>query len=286
MSSALANTDRPDSAAPLDDRPLTACIVDDEDLARRGIRKRLAEMDRVTVVAECSSGREAVDTISSVQPDLVFLDVQMPGLDGFDVVEAIGADAMPVVIFVTAYDRHALRAFQVHALDYLLKPIDPDRFEEAVARARAHVEQQATSTLGDRLSDVLRAVAADALHPDDENEGADDGPVDHFVVKSAGRIQVVRTPTIRWVEAAGDYVRLHTGADRPPLLRETMTAMERKLGPSFLRIHRSTIVNTDCLRELRPCGNGDYVVFLDNDTRLKLSRSYRDAVADFFDGAI
>jgi two-component system LytT family response regulator len=263
------------------DRPLTACIVDDEELARRGIRSRLASRTDLEIVAECTSGREAVDAIAEHAPDLVFLDVQMPGLDGFDVIDAVGPKRMPVVIFVTAYDEHALRAFDVHALDYLLKPIDEERLHEAIDRARDRVTQQHNSQLGDRLTSLLDAVTAGEL----ADEG-DDGITERFVIKTGGRITFVDASAVHWVEAAGDYVRLHT-SEKVHLLRETMGGMEDRLDPDrFLRIHRSTIINTEQLKELRPYGNSEYIVVLADGTELKLSRTYRDTLDDFFDGAL
>jgi len=264
-----------------DERSITACIVDDEELARRGVRSRLATRDDVRVVAECASGREAVDAIAEYGPDLVFLDVQMPGLDGFDVIEEIGPEQMPVVIFVTAYDEHALRAFDVHALDYLLKPIDEERLHEAIDRAKTQLDQRRSSTLGDRLDALLDAVASG-----ERTEAEAVGITERFVIKTGGRITFVEADAIDWVEAAGDYVRLHT-SEKVHLLRETMGGMEERLDPDrFLRIHRSTIINTERLTELRPYGNSEYIVVLDDGTELKLSRTYRDALDDFFDGAL
>ena len=263
-------------------RPLTACIVDDEELARRGIRSRLAGRTDLEIVAECTSGRDAVDAIAEHAPDLVFLDVQMPGLDGFDVIDAVGPEQMPVVIFVTAYDEHALRAFDVHALDYLLKPIDKERLHEAIDRARSRVMQQHNSQLGDRLTSLLDAVTAGEL----ADEGASGDITERFVIKTGGRITFVDADAVHWVEAAGDYVRLHA-SEKVHLLRETMGGMEDRLDPErFLRIHRSTIINTEQLKELRPYGNSEYIVVLEDGTELKLSRTYRDALDDFFDGAL
>jgi two-component system LytT family response regulator len=265
------------------DRPLTACIVDDEELARRGVRSRLASHDDIEVLAECKSGRGAVAAIRSREVDLVFLDVQMPGLDGFDVIQKVGPDAMPVTIFVTAYDEYALRAFDVHALDYLLKPLEEERFAEALGHARERLSEQEAGQFGERL-------AAFVSDLDDANDGAPAPgatPTDRFVVKSGGRVRFVAAADIEWVEAAGDYVRLHT-AETTHLLRKTMKQMEQDLDPSqFLRIHRSTIVNVDCLQEMRPYGsNNEYVAVLTDGTERKMSRTYRDAVDDFFDGAL
>ena len=261
------------------DRSITACIVDDEELARRGIRSRLEDCAGLQIVAECASGREAVEAIAEYTPDLVFLDVQMPGLDGFDVIDAVGPEQMPVVIFVTAYDEHALRAFDVHALDYLLKPIDEERLHDAIDRARDRLMQQQNSQLGDRLAALLDGVSSGEI---DETKSS----TERFVIKTGGRVTFVDADAIDWVEAAGDYVRLHT-SEKVHLLRETMSGMEERLDPDrFLRIHRSTIVNTERLKELRPYGNSEYIVVLDDGTELKLSRTYRDALDDFFDGAL
>ena len=262
-------------------RSLSACIVDDEELARRGIRSRLSHHDDVDVVAECESGREAVEAIRSGDFDLVFLDVQMPGLDGFDVIDEVGVKAMPVVIFVTAYNEHALRAFDVHALDYLLKPLDEERFAEALDHARARIAEQHAGEFENKLARLLSGL------DDNEQSESADVPNERFVVKSGGRVQFVKAEDIQWVEAAGDYVQLHT-ADKKHLLRKTMKEMEAALDDDqFLRIHRSTIVNVDCLQEMRPHGsNTEYTVVLEDGTERKLSRTYRDEVDDFFDGAL
>ena len=262
------------------DRLLSACIVDDEELARRGIRTRLSSHEDITVEVECESGREAVNAIQNNDLDLVFLDVQMPGLDGFDVIEKVGTSAMPVVIFVTAYDEHALRAFDVHALDYLLKPLDEERFTEALDRARARIADREAGQFEARLADLLSSFGENEESAPAEEQTC----TDRFVVKSGGRVQFVKTEEIEWVEAAGDYVQLHT-TEKKHLLRKTMKEMEEALpGKQFLRIHRSTIVNVDCLREMRPHGsNGEYIAVLSDGTERKLSRTYRDEVDAFFD---
>jgi two-component system LytT family response regulator len=261
-------------------RTLSVCIVDDEELARRGIRSRLSSYDDIDVVAECASGREAVDVVQTRDLDLVFLDVQMPGLDGFDVIDTVGLDAMPVVIFVTAYDEHALRAFQVHALDYLLKPLDEERFAEALGHARARIAEQNAGQFEDRLADILAALREESPTPENSS-------TDRFVAKTGGRVRFVKAEEIQWVEAAGDYVKLHTDATMH-LIRKTMKEMEVALdGDQFLHIHRSTIVNVDFVREMRPYGaNNEYTVILEDGTTRRLSRTYRDAVDAFFDGAL
>jgi two-component system, LytTR family, response regulator len=248
--------------------PTRVLIADDEPLARERLRTLLQDEPGMEIVGEAGDGLRAAESILALTPDIVFLDVQMPGADGFDVIEAVGADRMPCVIFVTAFDRYALRAFDVHALDYLLKPFDRERFRQSVARAR----QQMTRTNG---GDVERRIAAlmDDLRPAKQK-------TDRFVVKSGGRIFFVRTSEIDWIEAAGNYVKLHVGADTH-LIRETMNAVEGRLSPeAFVRIHRCHIVNIEQVRELQPWFNGEYVVFLKSGTRLTLSRGYRERLQD------
>jgi two-component system LytT family response regulator len=257
---------------------LRVLIVDDEPLARRGIRARLSRADDVEVVGECANGREAVRAIGDLAPDVVFLDVQMPGLDGFGVVEAVGA-AMPVTVFVTAFDEHALRAFEAEALDYLLKPIHDDHFARALDRARRRVAERRESALGRRVSAALADVAANPEEAPPEERPAPDA---RFLVDRGGRVAVVPADEVDWVEAAGDYVSLYVGRDAY-LLRETMARMEERLDPErFVRIHRSTIVNVERIRELRPRLNREYVVVLQGGKELKLSRSYRDRFAAVF----
>ena len=255
-------------------------IVDDEPLARRGIRARLAAADDIEVVGECAGGREAIRVIRELGPDLVFLDVQMPGVDGFGVIEAVGGAEMPVVVFVTAYDQHAIHAFEAQALDYLLKPIDDERFERALERARRRIGEHRESALGRRLAAVLaepRALAA----PQRRERSAS-----RFLVKKGGKVIVVATEEVDWIEAAGDYVRLHVGRETH-LLRETMSAMEEHLDPHrFVRIHRSTIVNVERIRELLPHFNREYLVVLRDGTELKLSRGYRDRLDPILGGAL
>jgi two-component system LytT family response regulator len=252
-------------------------IVDDEELARRGIRTRLQRSGDVEIVAECSNGREAIEAIGRASPDLVFLDVQMPGKTGFDVVEAIGWDAFPHVIFVTAHDRYALRAFEVNALDYLLKPIDDERFDIAFKRARESLTRDRDSDFGRRLA----AVIGDATPGRD---GLAASRPDRIVVRSGGRVVFVKISEIDWVEAAGDYVTLHVGK-KSWLLRETISEIERKLEPNgFTRIHRSTVVNLERVGEMRALDNGEYRVLLRDGTELKLSRSYRHALQRLIDG--
>jgi two-component system, LytTR family, response regulator len=232
---------------------LTAVVADDEPLGRRGITARLARSDRVRVVAECGDGRAAVDAVRRFAPDLLFLDIRMPDLDGFEVVDALPKARRPHVVFVTAHDRHAVEAFRVRALDYLVKPIDDERFAEALARAVEAAERDA-------------APAPPAAAPR------------VFPVRARGRVSLVRHDEVDWIEAQGDYACLHAGG-RDYLVRETMRSLERRLDGSFVRIHRSAIVNAGRVRELRSRENGDFRVVLAGGAELRLSRTRREAVA-------
>ncbi len=217
---------------------------------------------------QCRDGEEAVTAIDQLSPDLVFLDVQMPVLNGFEVIQAVGPDKMPLVVFVTAYDQHALRAFQVRALDYLLKPFDKERFQEALQRARAHIQRDETGDLGRRLLALVKDLRRDQPK------------TDRLVVKSGGRLFFLRTDEIDWIEAAGNYVRLHVGT-ASHLLRETMNSIEARLDPEkFFRIHRSRIVNMERIQEMQPWLNGEYAVVLRNGTRVTLSRGYREKLQE------
>ena len=249
-------------------KKLRTVIVDDEPLARERLASLLSAEQDIEVVAQCRDGEEAVTAIDQHSPDLVFLDVQMPGLNGFEVIDAVGGEKMPLVIFVTAYDQHALRAFQVRALDYLLKPFDRERFKEALQRARAHIQRDETGDLGRRLLALVKDLRRDQPK------------TDRLVVKSGGRLFFLRTDEIDWVEASGNYVRLHVGATSH-LLRETMNAIEGRLDPEkFFRIHRSRIVNMERIQEMQPWLNGEYAVLLRTGTRLTLSRGYREKLQE------
>jgi two-component system LytT family response regulator len=249
-------------------------VADDEPLARDRLRMLLAEERSVEIIAECQDGTEAIAAIKDLRPDLVFLDVQMPGATGFEVIEAVGPARMPAVVFVTAYDRYALRAFDVRALDYLLKPFDRERFQQALARARQQLQHNSHGELERRLL----ALVNDLREPQQR--------ADRFVIKSGGRVYFVRTDEIDWIEAAGNYVKLHVGGEAH-LLRETMTAIEAQLDPDvFFRIHRCHIVNIERVRELQPWFNGEYVVCLKSGARLTLSRGYREKLQHRLGGAL
>ena len=241
---------------------MRALIVDDEPLARRGVVLRLKKFRDVEVVGECGDGASAVEKILELTPDVVFLDVQMPGMDGFEVLRALPKESMPAVIFLTAYEQHALRAFEVHALDYLLKPVNDERFSDAVGRARQAGDADSRTRMAERIRSMLDRKPAKY--------------VGHFSVRVGSRIQLVRTDDIEWIAAAGDYAELH-GAGGCHLVRETMNSLEEKLDPTeFLRIHRSRIVRARCIRELRSIDNREYLVKLKDGSEHRSGRSFAD----------
>lgn len=243
---------------------IRALIVDDEPLARDGMRLHLDPEKDIEIVGEAGGGEEAVQLIAELQPELVFLDIQMPGLDGFAVIEAIGPARMPVTIFVTAYDQFALKAFDAHAIDYLLKPFDAERLQQSLTRARAQIRGRKRADVEDRLGALIQELRGQKEY------------LERIVVRSGGRILILRVDDIDWLEAASNYVRIHAGG-RQYLLRETMSNLESRLDPGrFVRIHRSTIVRLDRVRELEPLFQGDYVLILEDGTRLTSSRGYRD----------
>ncbi len=237
-------------------------VVDDEPLAREKLRGFLEAESDFEVVAECRDGAEAVETIEREKPDLVFLDVQMPELSGFEVLEQLDPESFPTVIFVTAYDQYALKAFEVHAVDYLLKPFDRERFQETLGRVRERRE------LGDARAKLQAMLEERSRYPD------------RLEVRTSGRVVLVRLEEVIWIDAAGNYVKIHTTTEALTL-RETMARIEERLNPElFLRIHRSTIVNVEHIRELQQQFHGDYVVVLKNGQRLTLSRSYREKMQE------
>lgn len=241
-------------------------VVDDEPLARERVRALLQGLPDVECIGECADGVAAVAAIHKDAPDIVLLDVQMPELDGFGVISALSGGKMPAVIFVTAYDRFALKAFEVHAVDYLLKPFDKERFVTAINRAIDQVKRQQAGELSQRLTALLADV-----RPEQKPKH-----LDRIAVKSSGRVVFVKVDEIDWVEAADNYVSLHVGAENH-LHRETMASIEGQLPPEkFMRISRSTIVNMDRIKELQPLFHGEYTVILRNGTKLTLSRSYRE----------
>lgn len=270
---------------------LRVLIVDDEPPARQRLRTLLEAHGSVDVVGEAASADHARRALRGLAADLIFLDIQMPGGDGFDLVASLGAETMPEVIFVTAFDQHAIRAFEARALDYLLKPFDDQRFERALARASEAIRRRRLEGLCGRLRALLDTSTASPTPPSslpgpasghaspDRRATGDD---DRLVIRSAGRVRLVAVEDIDWIEAAGTYVRIHT-ADQPLLLRQSLGRLEDRLhATGFVRIHRSTIVNTRRVRELRPLAHGEYRVVLEDGTELKLSRSYRDQLDRVF----
>jgi two-component system, LytTR family, response regulator len=247
-----------------------ALIVDDEPLARRGVLLRLRRFKDVEVVGECADGSSALEKIRELSPDVVFLDVQMPGMNGFEVLKALPKDNLPGVIFLTAYEQHALHAFEVHALDYLLKPVDDQRFSAAVDRARKLTDSASKIRMSER---ILQMLGGGSLQY-----------ASRFTIRSGSRIQVVLAEEIDWIGAAGDYVELHVRG-RSHLLRETMNALERKLDPAhFLRIHRSRIVHTARVAELRGIDNREYIVKLSDSSEHRSSRTYSDQLEKWLHG--
>lgn len=260
-------------------RASTAVIADDEALARRRILELLDERATVRVVGTCSTGPATLNTVRTTRPDLLFLDVQMPGLDGFEVLARLEPDDRPVVVFSTAYDEYALAAFEVNAVDYLLKPFADERFEEAVTRAERAIGGDRTRELHDGLRRLVRHVASEAGGGLAAGEGSA-APLRHFGVPDGDRHLVVAASSVDWIEADGDYVRLHVGG-RVHLLRRTMKSLEGRLDASrFLRVHRSVIARVDRVRHVRSNAHGDYTLLLDGGERLPVGRRYRDAVLE------
>lgn len=250
---------------------IRAVIVDDEPLAREAVRNYLKEDPAVEIAGEAGDGDSAVALIRNVRPDLLFLDVQMPKMDGFDVLSALEETQIPVTVFVTAYDRYALKAFEEHALDYLVKPFNRKRFQRALDRAKQQIRQARTSDCGMRLLALLKEQISESRYPN------------RVSIRSRGRIILLRLADVDWVEAKGNYVELHAGK-RSYLIRETMKSFESKLDPrTFMRIHRSNIVNINRIVEMRPWFTGEYIVVLDGGKELTLTRSYRGRLQSLLD---
>jgi len=246
-----------------------ALVVDDEPLARQSVRRFLKTHADIDVIAECGDGRSAVSAILGSRPDLVFLDIQMPEMDGFEVVSRIGIEQMPATIFVTAYDQHALRAFEVEALDYLVKPFGKARFERALARGRERIAGRLDSEAAKRILRAMESIAVRGSY------------LDRLPVSENGRIVFVKAQDVQWIEAAGNYARLHT-AGRSHDVRETLTSIEGKLDPKeFLRIHRSAIVNVQFVKEVHPWFHGYHLVLLQNGHKVRMSRYQREVAERF-----
>ncbi len=243
---------------------LRTLIVDDEPLARERLRQLCRAERDLEVIGDCGDGQAAVESIESLHPDLVFMDVRMPGMDGFAVLEAVGPERFPSVVFVTAYDEYAVRAFDVHAVDYLLKPVSRERFGRAVERVRG----QGTEGVSEKLLALLGDLRREERY------------LERLLIRSGGRIVLVKVDDIDWIDGAGNYLKIHVGREAY-LLRHTMSGLEERLDPRrFLRIHRSTIVNVDRIVELQTAYSGEYVAVLRNATRLVISRSYRSKLEE------
>jgi len=259
---------------------LQVLVVDDEPLARSGMTTLLEKDPELDVVAECGNGRTAVEAILELQPDLVLLDIQMPEMDGFEVLRAVGTERMPPVVFVTAYDQFAVRAFEVNALDYLLKPFDDDRFARAIDRAKQSIRRPDVGELSKRLFRLLEAAErTTANHSAASDRGT--GPhLTRLVVRDAGRVFFVRTDEIDWIQAASYYVKLHVQGT-VHLLRETMNSLESRLDPTaFFRVSRSAIVNLDRVKEIQPYTHSTHVVILKDGTRVKLSKTRKEGLEE------
>jgi len=256
-------------------------LVDDEKLAIQGLQLRLEPYADVEVIGTCANGREAIRAIKTEKPDLVFLDIQMPGFDGFSVVKGVMEIEPPLFVFVTAYEEHAIRAFEANAVNYLMKPVDEDKLADTLDRVRTRLTEKRSAEEATKLQAVLAEVAPDAIENmpvEDENAGRYERMIN---IKDRGQIFRVDVETIEHIEAAGDYMCIYTG-DNSLILRETMKDLERRLDPRvFQRVHRSTIVNLDQVRQVKPHTNGECFLVLDSGAEVKVSRSYRDVVARF-----
>lgn len=246
-------------------------IVDDEPLARRNLRVLLERDPQIEVLDECRNGREAVKAINTLSPDLIFLDIQMPEMDGFDVLERVGTEHIQAIIFVTAFDQYALKAFDVHALDYLLKPFDDERFTHALQRAKTQIEAREINRLSKRLLALLEERESERQVSVQQQDY-----LTRLMVKTANRVVLLKVDEIDFIEADGNYAKLHAGR-KAHLLREKMSDLEGRLDPArFVRIHRSIIVNLDRIKEMQPHFNGDYIVVLQDGRQLRLSRTRRE----------
>jgi two-component system LytT family response regulator len=243
---------------------LSILIVDDEPLAREGLRMLLAEDPEIAAIHEARDGREAIAALRRERPDLVFLDVQMPEVDGFAVVQEIGAENMPAVVFVTAHDQYALRAFEIHAIDYLLKPVTRERFTQALTRAKSRLQAQPAGESSRQILSLLETLAAPHR------------ALKRLAVRSASKTVFVDVGDVEWIEAAENYAKLHIGRSSH-LVHVAMSALEKALDPAtFLRIHRSVIVNVGHIQELEPAAHGEYVVTLRSGVRLRSGRTYNE----------
>ena len=265
-------------------------IVDDEELARRGLELRLSQAPDFKVVAQCASARDALPAIQTHKPDLVFLDIQMPGISGFELLAQIPHESMPLIVFVTAYDQYAIRAFEARAVDYLLKPIDEDRFEVTLAKVRAHIQARDAAEQRDRLFGLIAEITGCGEVALEEllergREAVEPRHAEMLPIRQGREIVRVPMASIEWIDAAGDYMCIHAGG-QTHILRGTMKDLEDVLDPRlFQRVHRSTIVNLSRVKSLRAHMNGEYFLTLEGAQEVKMSRSYRDKVEYFLKGS-
>lgn len=268
-----------------DQESLTAIIVDDEELARQGLAMRLAEFPQVAVVQQCQNGREAIEAIIEHSPDVVFLDIQMPGMTGFEMISEVQTDVLPMIIFVTAYDSFAIDAFKIHAVDYLLKPVETERLAEAVEKATQHKHQQSAVEEKQRLLNLvvsLTGKSANAIGELLDSKDEQDEHADRLAIKDGSSITFVPVRDIDWIDAAGDYMCVHANGETH-IMRTTMKELEAKLDPSiFQRVHRSTIVNLRRVEKVSSHINGEFHLTLSCGSSLKMSRSYKEKVKHFF----
>ncbi len=257
-------------------------LVDDESLAIQGMQVRLEPFDDIEVIDTCSNGREAIRKIKTEKPDLVFLDIQMPGFDGFSVVKGVMEIDPPLFVFVTAFEEHAIRAFEANAVNYLMKPVDEVKLADTIERVRQRMAEKKSADDAGQLLDVLAEVAPDRAADFGGDAGESTDRFEKLInVKDRGQIFRVEVDSIEHIEAAGDYMIISTG-DNSLVLRETMKDLERRLDPrTFQRVHRSTIVNLDQVRQVKPHTNGECFLVLESGAEVKVSRSYRDVVARF-----
>lgn len=257
-------------------------LVDDEKLAIQGLQLRLEAFEDIEIIDTCANGREAIRKIKTLKPDLVFLDIQMPGFDGFSVVKGVMEVQPPLIVFVTAYQEHAVRAFEANAVNYLMKPVDQDKLADTIARVRKRLLQKKSTEEADKLRKVLAEVAPDVAEELAEEDSESTERFEKLInVKDRGQIFRVEIDTIERIEAAGDYMIIYT-AENSLVLRETMKDLERRLDPRvFQRVHRSWIVNLELVRQVKPHTNGECFLVLDSGSEVKVSRSYRDVVARF-----
>ena len=282
----MSEIQQTDDAAARESEKIRVILVDDEPLANTGMRARLARYPELEIIGECLNGRDAVKQIKALTPDLIFLDIQMPGLDGFGVVRALLGGPAPLVIFVTAYDKYAIDAFEANALDYLVKPVDEERLDDAIDRVRNAIKSRTASERESKLVELLASLSdedRDRIKEliDDPEWTNKERFTERLSFKDGSKVVILNADDIEWIDAAGDYMCVHAGG-KTHIIRETMKTLQQRLDPArFQRIHRSAIVNVNKVKELHPHSKGEYFLTLENGSELKLSRSYKNVVARF-----